>query len=90
MDLVECPEIAEAISRNVMEFYRARAMRAIEASDCQIDIIGSGGIWAAKEGCCFHQSCGVSTSNHTASSSFVRSKIWVSRRSITLAAPLCR
>ena len=43
MDLIECPEIAEAISRRAMEFYKARAMRAIEASDGQIDIIGSGG-----------------------------------------------
>ncbi len=43
MDLVECPDIAEAISRHAMEFYRERAMRAIEASDGQIDIIGSGG-----------------------------------------------
>jgi len=43
MDLVECPEIAEAIARRSMEFYQARAMRAIEASDGRIDIIGSGG-----------------------------------------------
>lgn len=43
MDLVEYPEIAEAISHRAMQFYRARAMRAIEASDGQIDIIGSGG-----------------------------------------------
>ena len=43
MDLVECPEVAEAISRHAMEFYKARAMRAVEASDGQIDIIGSGG-----------------------------------------------
>ena len=50
MDLVECPEIAEAISRNVMEFYRARAMRAIEASDGQIDIIGSGGDLGSQRG----------------------------------------
>ena len=43
MDLVECPDIAEAISRRAMEFYRERAMRAIEASGGRIDIIGSGG-----------------------------------------------
>jgi uroporphyrinogen decarboxylase len=43
MDLVECPEIAETISRRAMEFYQARAMRAIEATDGRIDIIGSGG-----------------------------------------------
>ena len=43
MDLIECPDIAESISRHAMKFYRERAMRAIEASDGQIDIIGSGG-----------------------------------------------
>jgi uroporphyrinogen decarboxylase len=32
-DLVECPEIAEAISRRAAQFYKERAMRAIEASD---------------------------------------------------------
>jgi uroporphyrinogen decarboxylase len=42
-DLVECPDIAEAISRRAAQFYKERAMRAIEASDGQIDIIGSGG-----------------------------------------------
>ena len=43
MDLVECPDIAEAISCHAMEFYKQRAMRALEAADGQIDIIGSGG-----------------------------------------------
>lgn len=43
MDMVECPEIAETISRRVTEFYKERAMRAIEESDGQIDIIFSGG-----------------------------------------------
>ena len=43
MDLVECPEIAEAICRHVKDFYKKRAMRAIEQSDGKIDIIASGG-----------------------------------------------
>ena len=43
MDLVECPDIAEAISFHAAEFYKNRALRAIEESDGQIDIIGSGG-----------------------------------------------
>ena len=43
MDLVECPDIAEAISRHCADFYHERAMRAIEASDGGIDIVGSGG-----------------------------------------------
>ncbi|MBE9512115.1 MAG: hypothetical protein IMY71_14695 [Bacteroidetes bacterium] len=43
IDLVECPEIAETISRRAMEFYKERAMRVIEASGGQIDILGSGG-----------------------------------------------
>ncbi len=43
MDLVECPDIAEAICHHVVEFYRERTMRAIESSNGQIDIIGSGG-----------------------------------------------
>ena len=42
-DLVECPDIAEAISRRVARFYQERALRALEAADGQIDIIGSGG-----------------------------------------------
>jgi len=43
LDLVEAPEIAECISRHVAEFYKQRALRAIEASGGKIDIIGSGG-----------------------------------------------
>ena len=43
MDLVECPDIAEAISRHAADFYKQRALRAIEASDGRIDMIGSGG-----------------------------------------------
>lgn len=50
MDLVECPDIAEAISRHAMEFYRERAMRVIEASNGQIDIIGSGGDLGSQRG----------------------------------------
>jgi uroporphyrinogen decarboxylase len=43
MDLVECPEIAQAISRKAAEFYKERTIRAIEATDGMIDLIGSGG-----------------------------------------------
>ncbi len=43
LDLVECPEIAETISSCVTDFYLKRALRAIEESDGQITIIGSGG-----------------------------------------------
>lgn len=43
MDLVECPDIAEAISYHAADFYKKRALRAIEQSDGRIDIIGSGG-----------------------------------------------
>jgi uroporphyrinogen decarboxylase len=43
MDLVECPDIAEAISRKCSEFFHARALRAIEAADGAIDMIYSGG-----------------------------------------------
>lgn len=43
VDLVECPDIAEAICCRVADFYLKRALRAIEASDGQITIIGSGG-----------------------------------------------
>ena len=43
MDLVECPEIAEAICRHVVDFYKGRTLRAIEEADGQIDIILSGG-----------------------------------------------
>ena len=43
MDLVECPDIAEAICQHVTDFYQARALRALEQSDGRIDICGSGG-----------------------------------------------
>ena len=43
MDLVECPDIAEAISRHATDFYKARALRAIEESKGKIDLVGSGG-----------------------------------------------
>jgi len=43
MDLVECPDIAEAISSHVADFYLQRALRAIEESGGRIDIVGSGG-----------------------------------------------
>ena len=50
MDMLECPDIAEAISRRAMEFYKERAMRVIEASGGQIDIIGSGGDLGTQRG----------------------------------------
>jgi uroporphyrinogen decarboxylase len=50
MDLVECPDIAEAISRRAARFYQERALRALEASDGQIDIIGSGGDVGTQQG----------------------------------------
>ena len=43
MDLVECPDIAEAICSHATGFYKQRAMKAIEQSGGRIDIIGSGG-----------------------------------------------
>ena len=43
MDLVECPDIAEAISRHATEFYKQRALRAIEESKGKIDLVYSGG-----------------------------------------------
>ncbi len=43
IDIYDQPEIAEAISRRVSEFYYQRAMRVIEASNGLIDVIGSGG-----------------------------------------------
>ena len=50
MDLVECPDIAEAISSHAAEFYKKRALRAIEESGGQIDIIGSGGDLGTQRG----------------------------------------
>ena len=43
MDLVECPDIAEAISSHATEFYKQRALRAIEESKGKIDLVLSGG-----------------------------------------------
>ena len=43
MDLVECPDIAEAICRRVTDFYKGRALRAMEAADGKIDMAFSGG-----------------------------------------------
>ena len=43
MDLVECPDIAEAISNHATEFYKQRALRAIEESKGKIDLVYSGG-----------------------------------------------
>ena len=43
IDIYDAPEIAEAISSRVAEFYFERARRVLEAADGQIDVIGSGG-----------------------------------------------
>jgi len=43
MDLVECPDIAEAISSRAAEFYKERALRAIEQAKGKIDLVYSGG-----------------------------------------------
>jgi len=43
MDLVECPDIAEAISHYAAQFYKKLAMRALDESGGRIDIVGSGG-----------------------------------------------
>lgn len=43
IDIYLQPEIAEAISNKVAEFYYSRAMRVLEAAGGQIDVIGSGG-----------------------------------------------
>lgn len=50
LDLIDCPDIAEAICTHVAGFYKERALRAIEASDGQIDIIGSGGDIGSQRG----------------------------------------
>lgn len=43
IDIYDRPDIAEAISNRVAEFYLERARRVIEAADGRIDVIGSGG-----------------------------------------------
>ncbi|MCD6323348.1 MAG: hypothetical protein J7L77_10040 [Clostridiales bacterium] len=43
IDIYAKPEIAEAISRKVAQFYYQRALRVLEAADGQIDVVGSGG-----------------------------------------------
>ncbi len=43
VDLHEQPEIPAAICTRVEEYYRLRALRAIEAADGIVDIVGSGG-----------------------------------------------
>lgn len=50
LDLVEAPEIAECICRHVSDFYLQRALRAIEASGGQIDVVGSGGDIGSQRG----------------------------------------
>jgi uroporphyrinogen decarboxylase len=50
MDLMERPDIAEAIARKAAEFYQKRALRAMEESGGQIDIIGSGGDLGSQRG----------------------------------------
>jgi len=43
IDMYENPEIVDAICFKVREYYYNRAMRALDAADGEIDIIGSGG-----------------------------------------------
>lgn len=43
IDLRQQPEIAEAISRKVAEYYRQRALRVLDVAGDKIDLIGSGG-----------------------------------------------
>ena len=43
MDMYDNPDIVYAICSKVREFYYNRALRAIEACDGEIDVIGSGG-----------------------------------------------
>ncbi len=50
LDLAQCPDIAECISSHVSSFYKERAMRAIEASEGRLDIIGSGGDLGTQRG----------------------------------------
>jgi uroporphyrinogen decarboxylase len=50
LDLIECPELAAAICRHVVGFYKERAMRALEAAAGMIDILGSGGDIGAQKG----------------------------------------
>jgi uroporphyrinogen decarboxylase len=50
VDLALQPEIAAAISRKAQEFYTARALKALEQSDGQIDMIGSGGDIGTQKG----------------------------------------
>lgn len=50
MDLYIAPEITDAICQKVTEYYKARAMRVLEAADGKIDIIGSGGDIGGEEG----------------------------------------
>lgn len=49
-DFYENPEIVTAICENVREYYYQRALRVLDASDGQIDIIGSGGDIGGQEG----------------------------------------
>jgi uroporphyrinogen decarboxylase len=50
MDLYERPDLAAAICGRVEEYYRARALRVIEAGGGLVDIIGSGGDLGAERG----------------------------------------
>jgi uroporphyrinogen decarboxylase len=43
VDLETAPEIAEAISDHVSEYYRQRALRVLEAVGGRIDVVSSGG-----------------------------------------------
>ena len=50
LDLIDQPEIVEFLSFKVIEFYKERSMRAIEASDEQIDIVTSAGDFGSQIG----------------------------------------
>ena len=50
LDLVESPDIAEAICTHVAKFYKARTLRAIEMAKGKIDIILSGGDIGSQRG----------------------------------------
>ena len=50
LDLVQCPDIAEAICSNVASFYKQRMLRAIEESKGKIDICLSGGDIGSQRG----------------------------------------
>ncbi len=54
IDLVTQPEIAEAISKKAADFYKKRALKALEQTDGLIDMIGSGGDIGTQRGMMLH------------------------------------